>query len=300
MTSPAQVADACAAMRHASGLPVSVKCRIGVDDIDSYDQLCTFVDTVASVGGVTHFVVHARKALLDGLSPEDNRRVPPLHYERVYALCRDFPELQFTLNGGLQSLTHVHAALAAHTACDAPPLVGVMLGRAAWERPWDVLANVDWAVYGDAAGNPATSRRQVIAAYCAYADTIRDAEAKYHDDDASGSDGAKSRFGKGHPRVRALVKPMLNLFTGVHRGKMWRAVLDEALLKHSRLSEEQQRETRVTDLVEASLRVLPADALDAPPTVIAVADEEDVAAADPRHVLRHGFAAVAPEPALIR
>ena len=294
MTSPDTVAEACAQMRASSGLEVSVKCRTGVDDTDSYAELCRFVETVASRGGVTHFVVHARKALLDGLSPEDNRRIPPLQYERIYALCRDFPELRFTLNGGLRSMAHVHAARAhAQQALggDGAGLAGVMLGRAAWERPWQVLSDVDRAVYGDPAGNPAASRRAVIQEYCAYADAIRDAEADAHDDGA----GGVARFGKGHPRVRALVKPLLNLFTGVPRGKMWRAVLDDALLQHTRLSEDKQRAARVADLINASLRVLSPAALDEPPPVTAPHGD-----ADAMEVLAHGFnQAAMPSPAAV-
>ena len=272
-------------MRAASGLDVSVKCRTGVDDTDSYAELCRFIDTVATRGGVTHFIVHARKALLDGLSPEDNRRIPVLQYERVFALCRDFPELRFTLNGGLRSMAHVHAARAhaQHTlGGGGAGLAGCMLGRAAWERPWEVLSDVDRAVYGDPAGTPAASRRAVIQEYCASADAIRDAEADAHEDDAAG--GRMARFGRGHPRVRALVKPLLNLFTGVPRGKVWRAVLDDALLQHSRLSEEKQREARVADLLAASLRVLSPAALDEPPPVTA-----PHGSADPVEVLAHGF-----------
>jgi tRNA-dihydrouridine synthase A len=254
-----------------------------VDDTDSYSELCRFVDVVANRGGVRHFVVHARKALLDGLSPEDNRRIPALQYERVYALCRDFPELRFTLNGGLRSMAHVHAARAHARQTlggDGSGLAGVMLGRAAWERPWEVLSDVDRAVYG-ATTNPAASRRAVIQEYCAYADAIRDAEADAHD---GGGQGRVARFGRGHPRVRALVKPLLNLFTGVPRGKVWRAVLDDALLQHSRLSEEKQRAARVGDLIGASLRVLSPAALDEPPP--ATAPHGD---ADAMEVLAHGF-----------
>jgi tRNA-dihydrouridine synthase A len=253
MTSPSTVGAACAAMRASSGLPVTVKCRTGVDDRDSYEELCDFVETVAGTGGVRHFVVHARKALLDGLSPEENRKVPPLQYSWVYDLATRFPQLQFTLNGGVTDLRSARAAL------QLGGLAGVMLGRAAWERPWEVLSDVDRALYG--APNPCPSRRQLIGMYCAYADAVRESEVAAHADVDGG--GGVARFGEGHPRVRALVKPLLNLFAGVPRGKQWRAVLDGLLLKDSRARG--GAATSVTRLVYESLAVLPDAALDAPP-----------------------------------
>jgi tRNA-dihydrouridine synthase A len=249
MSTPEAVGDACAAMGDSFGAPATVKCRTGVDDAVSYDLLARFVDTVARRGGVKHFVVHARIALLDGLSPEQNRNVPPLRYEMVLALARDFPELTFTLNGGLKSLP----AAAAAVRTNGGALRGAMLGRAVWERPWDVLSDVDRTLYGDARGNPATSRRQVVADYVRYADEAQ----------ASGRFG-RDAAGGAYPTTRALVRPLLNLFAGVPRGGRWRSALDTLLQEEGR-TRGKRRPGAVADVIERSLHVLPPEALDAPP-----------------------------------
>ncbi len=114
-------------MREAAEVPVTVKTRIGIDDCDDYGFLATFVETVAG-GGCEHFIVHARKAVLAGLSPKQNRSIPPLRYEFVYRLKRDFPDLLVTLNGGVETVDAVRAHL---EHVDA-----VMIGRKAYSDPW--------------------------------------------------------------------------------------------------------------------------------------------------------------------
>lgn len=107
-----------------SGTPVTVKCRIGVDAVDDYASLCDFVGTVAAGSPVTHFIIHSRKCLLKGLNPAQNRTVPPLRYAWVYALRRDFPHLEFSLNGGIHTITEVNEILAHREAgADVRPLV---------------------------------------------------------------------------------------------------------------------------------------------------------------------------------
>ena len=140
MREPQRVADAVAAMRAAlpSSVPVTVKCRIGVDEQDDYTALETFISTVAQAGCDT-FMVHARKAWLQGLSPKENREIPPLDYERVFRLKREHPQLTVVLNGGLAELD---ATLAVMDRVD-----GVMLGRAAYHTPW-VLAELQQAIHG--------------------------------------------------------------------------------------------------------------------------------------------------------
>lgn len=118
MKSPELVRDIQRAMQAAVSIPVTVKCRLGVDHLDSYDFLSSFVDTL---GPLPHLIVHARKCLLKGLSPKQNRTIPPLNYERVYALAESFPDLPITLNGGIAE---------AHQAADALHKVdGCMIGR---------------------------------------------------------------------------------------------------------------------------------------------------------------------------
>lgn len=143
MAEPALVAECVFAMRRAVGgrVPVTVKCRIGIDDQDSETGLSRFVETVARAG-CTIFIVHARKAWLDGLSPKENREVPPLDYARIYRLKAAFPELTIVLNGGIASLDEAAAHLEA--------VDGVMLGRTAYKSP-ALLADVDGLFFGDPA-----------------------------------------------------------------------------------------------------------------------------------------------------
>ena len=162
MREPALVAELCDAMREGAGArtPLSVKCRIGVDDDDSYEQLARFVATVTGADArVRHVAVHARKAILGGLSPADNRRIPPLRYDVVERLARDFPHVAFTLNGGVLTYEDVEAHLAAGFA-------GVMVGRQVTARPW-YWAELDTRVFGAAAPPPtaASRRARLLAAY---------------------------------------------------------------------------------------------------------------------------------------
>jgi len=132
------VGDAIAKMKDASDVPVVVKHRIGIDDLDSEAFLFEFVDHVASKGCNT-FVVHARKAILKGLSPKENREIPPLNYQRVYDLKREFPHLNIVINGGIETIEQCHEHL---KHCD-----GVMLGRKAYHDP-RLLMQVDHEFYG--------------------------------------------------------------------------------------------------------------------------------------------------------
>ncbi len=150
MKDPARVAASVAAMRKAVDLPVTVKCRIGVDDSEEYAFLRQFIETVAAAGCGT-FVVHARKAWLSGLSPKENREVPPLRYDTVYRLKQEFPGLRIVLNGGIRTLE----------ACDEHlrHVDGVMLGREAYENPW-LLADADRRLFAEAP--PVASREQAL------------------------------------------------------------------------------------------------------------------------------------------
>ncbi|MFA6230811.1 MAG: tRNA dihydrouridine(20/20a) synthase DusA [Rhodanobacter sp.] len=139
MREPELVGDCVKAMRDVVAVPVTVKCRIGVDDQDDYAGLQHFTETMLEAG-VQVLVVHARKAWLQGLSPKENRDVPPLDYERVYRLKREFPQLVVAINGGVTTVEQVQAHLAR--------LDGVMLGRAAYHDPY-LLAQVEHALYDE-------------------------------------------------------------------------------------------------------------------------------------------------------
>jgi tRNA-dihydrouridine synthase A len=148
MREPALVGDCVKAMRDAVSVPVTVKCRIGVDDQDDYAGLQHFTETMLEAG-VEVLAVHARKAWLQGLSPKENREIPPLDYERVYRLKREFPQLVVVINGGIATVAEVQAHLA--------QLDGVMLGRAAYHDPY-LLAQVEAALYGE----PLPQRAEVL------------------------------------------------------------------------------------------------------------------------------------------
>ena len=156
MARPERVADCVKAMHDACALPITVKHRIGIDDMESYQQLLDFIGPVAAAGCDT-FIVHARKAWLSGLSPKQNREIPPLNYPWVYQIKRDLPALTVVTNGGITDLKACHEHLQS--------VDGVMLGRAAYHDPW-VLADVDHAVFGGT--NPLANRHELIAQMLPY------------------------------------------------------------------------------------------------------------------------------------
>jgi tRNA-dihydrouridine synthase A len=162
MAEPQLVAACVAAMRAVVSIPVTVKTRIGIDHLDSPEYLAGFIETVAQ-GGCSTFIIHARKAWLKGLSPKENREIPPLHYERVHDLKNAFPHLEFILNGGITCLRTGRT----HMGTDhGMPLDGVMVGRAAYDTPY-MLAEVDSLFYEDQTSPP--TRTKVVAAYIDYA-----------------------------------------------------------------------------------------------------------------------------------
>ena len=189
MREPALVAECLAAMAAAVPVPVTVKCRIGVDDQDPEEALPAFLDAVARVG-IGTVVVHARKAWLRGLSPKENRTVPPLDYGLVARCAAARPGLRVVLNGGLADMDAARAEL--------PRFAGVMLGRAAYERPY-VLAEAD-ALFGDPASAP--SRTAVVRAVAAEADRT------------------------GTP-VWRYARHMLGLFAGLPGARAWRRTVTE-------------------------------------------------------------------------
>jgi tRNA-dihydrouridine synthase A len=194
MAEPALVARCVAAMAAASGLPVTVKTRTGIDERDSYAELKGFIETVA-LAGCRSFTVHARKAWLEGLSPKQNREVPPLDYDRVYRLKQDFPELAIVLNGGVQSLDEAEAHLAR--------VDGVMIGRAAYQNPY-VLAEADRRLFGE--DRPPPGREAVVRALLPY---------------------AAEQCAEGAP-VKSITRHVLGLFNGLPGARAWRRHLSEA------------------------------------------------------------------------
>ena len=194
MAEPDTVARGVEAMRKAVKVPVTVKCRIGIDDQDTEADFTSFITKVANAGCDT-FIVHARKAWLQGLSPKQNRDIPPLDHDRVYRLKQSRPDLTIVINGGIEDLDDCDQHLA--------HVDGVMLGRAAYQRPW-LLADVDRRIFGEPA-NPVTSRIEAVEALLPYVEQ-RLAEGDY---------------------LTRITRHMLGLFHGCHGGRHWRRMLSE-------------------------------------------------------------------------
>ncbi|WP_269134680.1 tRNA dihydrouridine(20/20a) synthase DusA [Vibrio cincinnatiensis] len=151
MAEPQLVADCVAAMKAVVDIPVTVKTRIGIDDQDSYEFLTHFITLVSERGGCEQFTIHARKAWLSGLSPKENREIPPLDYPRAYQLKKDFPHLSIAINGGVKSLAEALEHL--------QHVDGVMIGREAYQSPY-LLAEVDQQIFG--LDRPVKRRSQVV------------------------------------------------------------------------------------------------------------------------------------------
>lgn len=197
MARPETVARAVEAMRRAVALPVTVKHRIGIDDLDSYRDLQRFV-TIVAEAGADAFTVHARKAWLSGLSPKENREVPPLRYPEVYRLKRERPDLTVEINGGVADLD----AAAEHLRW----VDGVMIGRAVYDDPM-LLAQADGRFYPEHAEHPdvAPNRRQVVERMLPY---------------------VEERLADGAP-LHAISRHLLTVFRGMPGGKRWRRHLSE-------------------------------------------------------------------------
>ncbi|MEN8195965.1 MAG: tRNA dihydrouridine(20/20a) synthase DusA [Pseudomonadota bacterium] len=193
MAEPKLVAECVGAMVRAAGVPVTVKTRTGIDDNDSYDALRDFVRRVAGAGCAA-VIVHARKAWLRGLSPKQNREVPPLDYDRVYELKRDLPDFDIVLNGGVATLEDAHGHLRR--------VDGVMIGRAAYRTPY-MLARADQYFFGDR--GPVSNRAAVAAAYTGY---------------------IERQLAQGVP-LKRMTRHMVGLFQGQPGARAWRRQLAE-------------------------------------------------------------------------
>ncbi|MBK6603670.1 MAG: tRNA dihydrouridine(20/20a) synthase DusA [Betaproteobacteria bacterium] len=193
MAEPAQVADCVRAMRDAVSLPVTVKHRIGLDRDEGYGLVRDFVGTVAAAGCEV-FIVHARNAVLKGLSPKENREVPPLRHDVVHRLKRDFPALTIVTNGGIKDWPAIEREWAV--------VDGVMLGRAAYHDPW-LLAAADPRLAGSPP--PAGTRADVVRALVRY---------------------AEGEAARGVP-MRAIARHALGLYHGVPGGRRYRRLLSE-------------------------------------------------------------------------
>ena len=193
MAQPALVADCIKAMQDACSIRVTIKHRIGIDDIDSYAAMANFVDTIAATGCDT-FIVHARKAWLKGLSPKQNREIPPLRYDYVYQLKREFPHLNIVINGGIDSLDNC--------AVHLEHVNGVMLGRSAYHTPY-LLSGVDRDFFADT--RPAKTRAQIIEELLPY---------------------IERQLTLGHT-LHAVTRHILGLYQGLPGARQFRRILSE-------------------------------------------------------------------------
>ncbi len=243
MLDPDRVKRITSAMRRRVQCPVTVKCRLGADDKDSYKELCNFVRTV-SESGVTHFLLHARKCLLNGLSTSQNRNVPPLKYDWVHRLAADFPHLDFSINGHVKSLRevndhlhqHISSADAKRTSVLVPQykgLKGVMVGRAAFRSPW-MFADADRAVFG-CKSNPCSTKWDVIQKYINYCERVADCEGK--------------QGREAHKLALELFKPLTYIFSGEHCVKAWKTSVHKMLQK--------EKNCDIRQVVETSAKALP-------------------------------------------
>jgi tRNA-dihydrouridine synthase A len=196
MAEPALVAQNVAAMIDAVDIPVTVKCRIGIDDQDSEAALTDFIGQVSEKGGCQRFTVHARKAWLQGLSPKENRDIPPLDYDRVARLKQQFPDLHIGINGGIKDLDTAQSLL-------DRGLDSVMLGRAAYQDPW-LLAEVDARMFGEPPAEN-QSRHAVVEAFLPYVEEQRLAGVPLH----------------------AMTRHILGLFNSQPGARLWRRYISE-------------------------------------------------------------------------
>lgn len=193
MARPELVAACVAEMREQADIPVTVKTRIGIDEQDSYEFLTTLIEQCAAAG-CEHFIIHARKAWLKGLSPKENREIPPLDYPRVHQLKRDYPHLSFSLNGGLKTIEACQQQLT--------DLDGVMVGREVYTNPW-LLSQVDEQLYGEAAF--AKTPYEVVEQMIPYIEQQMQQGARFWQ----------------------IARHMLGLFQGVPGARQWRRTLSE-------------------------------------------------------------------------
>ena len=194
MANPQIVADCVAAAREAVKIPVTVKTRIGIDDHDSFEFLQDFIATVAAAG-CELFIVHARKAILSGLSPKDNRRVPPLNYGRVHAIKKAFPDLTIILNGGITTIAQGRQQLAM--------VDGVMIGRQAYQQPWFLFELARSMQANDVARK--SGREQVIERMYPY---------------------IEQQLSSGVP-LKSITRHLFGLFAGQPGARAWRRYLSE-------------------------------------------------------------------------
>jgi tRNA-dihydrouridine synthase A len=217
MAEPQLVANCVKAMQDAVVVPVTVKHRLGIDSIEDYDFVRRFVETVAAAGCRTFFV-HSRNAVLKGLSPKENRAVPPLKYDYVYRLKREFPELGIVINGGVETLQAIEQHLR--------HVDGVMLGRVAYHDPY-LLAVAEARLFGD----PPPARARIVQAMFEY---------------------ACEEVPRG-TSLRAIARHMLGLYHGQPNARLWRRMLSDAAMLAANRPELLLQAMQATEAAQAEI-----------------------------------------------
>lgn len=198
MKDPHLVAECVKEMEAAVTIPISVKCRLGVDDEDSYEFTHNFIKIVSEGSKCKHFIIHARKAFLKGLNPKKNRSVPPLMYERVFMLKNDFPHLKFTINGGIKSCQEIEEFL------NVKQLYGVMVGRMSYNDVWE-LSRADEVIFG--CEKTVLDREEVLLKYAAYLDQqkVKEPNLNFH----------------------VAIKPCHSIFNGQRNNKYYKQTIND-------------------------------------------------------------------------
>lgn len=200
MAEPDLVAECYTAMAEAVDVPVTVKCRLGIDEQDLDKTLPEFIEKV-SAAGATHFIIHARKAWLKGLSPKENRDIPPLDYGLVHAMKAGYPHLEIALNGGIKSIGDAKT--------ESHGLDGVMLGRAAYHDPW-ILTEIDEVFFGEDAFT--ACREDIVQDLIVYAERKQDVDRS----------------------TKALIRHIMGLYAGRPGARLWRRTLSEGMSSGAR------------------------------------------------------------------
>ena len=203
-------------------IPVTVKCRLGVDDVDTWDNIVHFIKTVSEKGGVNKFIIHARKAFLKGLDPKQNRNIPPLKYDWVIRLKQTFPHLDFVINGGFTTVEQIQDILKEENG-----LMGCMVGRLAMNNTWEI-ACMDSAFFNEK--QDTVSRREAMTAYADFAQQMQDEEA--------------ARGGKLSNTI--LMRPLINLFCGEFKGADFRKYTNQ-------MAASKEYQGRIKDLILHSI-----------------------------------------------
>mmetsp|Transcript_8650 Transcript_8650/g.14652 ORF Transcript_8650/g.14652 Transcript_8650/m.14652 type:complete len:291 (-) Transcript_8650:200-1072(-) len=211
MYTPDLVAEICQAMIQTVNIPVTVKCRLGVDDLDQWDHLINFITTVSEKGGVNKFILHARKAFLSGLDPKANRNIPPLKYDWVLRLKQEFPHLELVINGGFTNIQMMHDILK-----EENQLTGCMVGRMAMNNTWE-LAKFDREFFPHLVNpaQPVLTRRELIFKYADFA------QEEQNKEEAKGLRISNT----------ILLRPIINLFHGEFKGGDFRKHIGVAATK---------------------------------------------------------------------